>query len=83
MTVRQRCSGRRLIVVHAVLLGETTNGPTSLMVGERPVGVVLMLVDPLADDDIGVRRLGNEVPGPEIDECLILIGHGYMPLWVS
>jgi hypothetical protein len=48
-----------------VLLGETANDPASLMAGERPIGVVLMLVDPLANDDIGVRRLGNEVQVPK------------------
>jgi hypothetical protein len=30
-----------------------------------------------------VRRLGNEVPSPKIDECLILISHGRTPLLVT
>ena len=53
-----------LIVVHVVLLGVTANSPLSLMAGQRPVGVVLMLVDPLPSDDIGMRRLRNKAPGP-------------------
>jgi hypothetical protein len=44
-----------LIIVHAVLLGVTANDPASLMAGQRPVGVVLMLVDPLAGDEIGTK----------------------------
>jgi hypothetical protein len=70
------------VVVHDVLLVETTNDSVSLMVSERAVGVVLMLVDPLASDDIGARRPRNEAPGPIIDEGLIL-GHGRTPLRVS
>jgi hypothetical protein len=53
------------------------------MAGKLPVGVVLVLVDPLADDNIGAMRLWNEAPGPVIDECSILIGHGCTPLRVS
>jgi hypothetical protein len=72
-----------LIVVHSVLLGETTNDLASLMAGKHPIVVVLLLVDPLASDDIGVRWSKNEAPGPVIDECPILIGHGCTTLRVS
>jgi hypothetical protein len=71
------------VIVHDVLLVETTNDPASLMASERPVGVVLMLVVPLASDDIGARRPRNEATGPVIDEGPILIGHGCTPLQVS
>jgi hypothetical protein len=36
--------GEGLIVVHVVLLGETTSDLASLLAGEQPVGVVLVLV---------------------------------------
>lgn len=59
------------VVVNAMLLGQTTYDPASLMAGEQPIGVVLVHVDPLVGDDIGARRPGNEVPGIIIDECPI------------
>lgn len=50
---------------------------------ERPIGVVHVLVDPLAIDDIGMRRPRNEVQDPIIDECPIFVSHGRMPLRVN
>ena len=38
------------IVVNPVLLGETTNNPSSLVAGKRAVGVVFVVKNPLAAD---------------------------------
>lgn len=66
-----------------MLLGEIANDPTSLMAGERPIDMLLMLVEPLASDDICVSRPGNEALGPVTDECPILTSHGRTPLRVN
>ena len=60
----------RLVVVDAVSLGEAADNPMSPMTSQRDVGVELVLEDPLAGDDVGARRPGDEAPRV-VDESLV------------
>ena len=64
-------------------LREATNHPVSLVTSEGTVGVVLVLEYPLAGDHVGAGWPGHEAPRPVVDERLVLLSHGRMPVWIS
>jgi len=72
-----------LVVVDAVLLQEPANNPPGLVSSEGAIGVVLVLEDPLAGDDISMRRSRNKPPGVVVDERLVLVNHRSAPIWVG
>jgi hypothetical protein len=71
-----------LVEVDAVLLREPANNPSGLVTSKGAVGVVLVLEDPLAGDDISARRSRNKPPGAVVDERLVLFNHRSAPIWV-
>jgi len=72
-----------LIVVESMLLFEPADDPPSLMASEGAVGVVLVLEDPLAGDDIGTRRARYKPPGAVVDERPVLVNHRSAPIGVG
>jgi len=48
------------------------------MASEGAVGVVLVLEDPLAGDDIGTRRARDKPPGAVVDERPVLVNPGLL-----
>jgi len=53
------------------------------MASEGAVGVVLVLEDPLAGDDIGTRRARDKPPGAVVDERPVLVNHRSAPIGVG
>jgi hypothetical protein len=51
-----------LIVVNLRVLSEPPEDPTSLVSVKRAIRLQLVLEDPLVGDDIGPKRLRNQVP---------------------
>jgi len=72
-----------LVVVNAVLLGEPTNDPSGFVTSQRAVSIILMLEDPLATDDIGMRWSRYETPGAIVHEHLVFFSHSCVPIWMS
>ena len=50
-----------LCKVHTRALSEASNHPTRLVALQSPVGVELVLEDPLAGDDIGSQRARHKI----------------------
>lgn len=46
----------RLIIVNGVVLGELLNNPMGFVASKSTIGMVVMLEDPLARDDVGAGR---------------------------
>jgi hypothetical protein len=57
-----------LVVVDFGVLSETPKDPTSLVAIKGPVSTELVREDPLAGDNVGVLRLGNQLLGPIADQ---------------
>jgi hypothetical protein len=74
---------KRLIVVYAVLLGETANNPARLVTSETAVRVELVFEDPLAGDNVGAGWMRYKALGAVVDQRLVPIGHGGTPIWIS
>jgi hypothetical protein len=72
-----------LVVVNAFALGEAANNPASLVASEGPIGMKLVLEDPLPRHNIGSRGARNELPGVVVDEGLVLIHHRSTPVGVG
>ena len=72
-----------LVEVDAVLLREPANNPSGLVTSKGAVGVVLVLEDPLAGDDISARRSRNKPPGAVVDERPVLVNHRSVPIGVG
>ena len=53
------------------------------MASEGAVGVVLVLEDPLAGDNIGTRRARNKPPDAVVDERPVLVNHCNAPIGVG
>jgi hypothetical protein len=70
-----------LIVVHPGPLSELPEDPTSLVPVKRVVRLELVLEDPLASDDIGPRRLRNQVQRAVRQQGLVLL-HSATPVGV-
>ena len=71
---------KRLIVVDAVLLREATNDRSGFMASQRAVGMILVLEDALAGDDVGTRRSRDETSGAIVHESLVFFSHGRAPV---
>jgi hypothetical protein len=70
-----------LIVVHPGALSEAPEDPTSIVPINRAIRLELMLEDSLAGDDIGPRRLRNQVPRVVRQQGLVLL-HSATPVGV-
>ena len=53
------------------------------MVSEGAVGVVLVLENPLAGDDVSEGRSRNKPLGAVVDERLVLLNHRSAPIWIG
>jgi hypothetical protein len=67
-----------LIVVHPRALSEPPEDPTSLVPVKRAIRLQLVLEDPPAGDDIGPRRLKNQVLCVVRQQGLVLLPHSAM-----
>jgi hypothetical protein len=54
----------------------------SLVPRQGDVRVELVLEDPLAEDDVGLARIGNETPCLVCNKSVELITHGHEPIWI-
>jgi hypothetical protein len=64
-----------LIVVNAEMLRVAAYYPTSFMTSKSALIVEFMAINPLADDDVGARRVMNKRPGVVVEEGLVLVRH--------
>jgi hypothetical protein len=69
-----------LIVVDSGALSKTPKDPTGLVAIKGPVSTKLIREDPLAGDNVGALRSGNQLPGPIADQGSILFLHSRTPM---
>jgi hypothetical protein len=72
-----------LIVVDSGVLSETPKDPTGLVAIKGPVNTELMHEDPLADDNIGALRSGNQLTCPIADQGSVLFLHSRTPMGIG
>jgi hypothetical protein len=72
-----------LILVDSGALSETPKDPTGLVAIKRPVSTELVCEDPLADDNIGALRSGNQLLGPIADQSSKLFLHSRTPMGIG
>jgi hypothetical protein len=63
------------MVVNSGALSETPKDPTSLIAIKGPVSTELVHKDPLAGDNVGAQRSGNQLLGPIADQGSVLFLH--------
>jgi predicted transcriptional regulator len=66
-----------LIVVDSRALSETPKDLTGLVAIKGPVSTDLVPEDPLASDNVGALRLGNQLPSPIADQGTVLFLHSH------
>jgi hypothetical protein len=72
-----------LIVVDSGALSETLKDPTGLVAIKGPISMELVREDPLADDNVGALRLGNQLSDPIADQCFVLFLHSHTPMGIG
>jgi hypothetical protein len=72
-----------LIAVDSGALSETLNDPTGLVAIKGPVSPELVREDPLAGDNVGALRPGNQFPRPIADQGVILFLHTRTPMGIG
>jgi hypothetical protein len=72
-----------LIVVDSGALSENPKDPTSLVAINGPVSTELVREDPLAGDNVGALRSGNQLLGPIANHGSILFLHSRTPMWIG
>jgi hypothetical protein len=72
-----------LVVVDPGALSETPKYPTGLVAINGPVSTELVRENPLADDNVGTLRSGNQLPGPIADQGSILFLHSHTPMGIG
>jgi hypothetical protein len=65
------------------VLSETLKDPTSLVVIKGPVSTELVHEDPLAGDNVGALRSGNQLSGPIADQGSVFILHNRTPMRIG
>jgi hypothetical protein len=71
-----------LVVVNSRALSETPKDPTGLVAIKGPVSTELVHEDPVAGDNVGVLRLGDQLPGPIADQGSVLFLHSRTPMGI-
>jgi hypothetical protein len=66
---------KSLIVVNAEMLRVAAYYPASFMTSKSVVRVEFVAINPLADDDVGARKVMNKRPSVVIEEGLVLVRH--------
>ena len=72
-----------LVGVDAQALSEATKHPSSLLPLKGSINMELVLEDPLARDDVGVRRARYELPGVVLQKCLVFRFHCSPPIGIG
>jgi hypothetical protein len=72
-----------LTVVDSGALSETSKDPTSLVAIKGPVSTELVREDPLAGDNVGALRSGNQLPSPIADQGSVFVLHSRMPMGIG
>jgi hypothetical protein len=72
-----------LIVVNSGALSETPKDLMSLVAIKGPASTELVREYPLAGDNVGALRLGNQLPGPITDHGSILFLHSRTPIGIG
>jgi hypothetical protein len=72
-----------LIVVDLEVLSETPKDPTGLVAIKGPVSTELVCENPLAGDNVGALRSGNQLPGPIADQGSVLFLHSRTPTGIG
>jgi hypothetical protein len=71
------------IIVDFGALSETPKDPTSLVAIKGPVSMKLMREDPLAGDNVGALRSGNQLSGPIADQGSVFVLHSHTLMGVD
>lgn len=71
------------IVVKAGLLREATQDSPSFVTSKRAVGVVFVVIDPFAGNNVGTRRGGDQIPCVVCREGRELLYHSCTPVWIA
>jgi hypothetical protein len=72
-----------LIVVDSRALSETPKDPTGPVAIKGPVNTELVREDPLAGDNIGALRSGNQLSGPIANQGSVLFFHSRTPMGIG
>jgi hypothetical protein len=72
-----------LIVVDSGALSETPKDPMGHVAIKGPVSTELEREDPLAEDNVGALRSGNQLPGPIANESPVFILHSRTPMGIG
>jgi hypothetical protein len=72
-----------LIVVDSEALSEIPKDPASLVAIKATVSAELVREDPLAGDDVGALRPGNNLSGPIAHQGPVLILHSCTPIGID
>jgi hypothetical protein len=74
---------KNLLVVDSGALSETPKDPTGLVAIKVLVSTELVRKDPVAGDNIGALRSGNQLPGPIVDQGSVLFLYSRTPMEIS
>jgi hypothetical protein len=72
-----------LVIVDSGALSETLKDPTGLVAIKGPVSTKPVREDPLADDNVGALRSGNQPPGPIAGQGSVLFLHSRTPMGIG
>jgi hypothetical protein len=72
-----------LIVINFGALSETPKDPTGLVAIKSPVNMELVRENPLAGDNVGALRSGNQLSGPIADQGSVLFLHRCTPMGID
>jgi hypothetical protein len=72
-----------LVIDDSGALSETPKDPTGLVAIKGPVSTELVREDPLACDNVGVLRSGNQLPHPIADQGSVLFLHSHTPMGIG
>jgi hypothetical protein len=72
-----------LIVVDSGALSENPKDPMGLVAIKGPVSTKLVREDPLAGDNVGALRSGNQLPGPIADRGSVFVLHSHTPMGIG
>jgi hypothetical protein len=72
-----------LVVVDFGALSETLKDPMGLVAIKGHVSTELVREDPLAGDNVGALRSGNQLPGPIADQGSVLFLHSRTPMGID
>jgi hypothetical protein len=72
-----------LIIVDSWVLSETLKDPTGLVAIKGPVSTEVVREDPLAGDNVGALRSGNQLIGPIAVQGSILFLHSRTPMGIG